>query len=105
MAQARPQGGGGMSQSILYFLAGQGFKQFVDSMHKMKGGGDKGKGKAGGGGAEGLVQSLMASRAMPQAGVSPPSGATPALLQGGNQPNFLAMLAMLANKSKGMGTP
>ncbi len=104
MAGARPSppGAGGMGDRMLQFLAGIGFKDFVKSMKTLRGGDEKGKGNPSQAG--GLLQKLQASRALPQSAVTP-GGApgTPPMLQGGQPPGFLAMLAQLAAATQGKG--
>jgi hypothetical protein len=88
-------GGGGMSQNIMQFLAGIGFKDFVKSITQLRGGGKSGDKKPTQSG--GLLQSLAASRALPQNAATPVGGGNiPPMLQGGQSPGFLAMLSQLA---------
>lgn len=85
---------------MLLFLAGVGFQHFAKSLGNLRG--DKGGGKKNSP-AGGLVQQLMASRAMPQmAGMGAKPGGMPAMLGGGDNNGFLALLARLgaaANKN------
>lgn len=97
---APPSGGGmgGMSQHMLLFLAGQGFKSFVESMKKLRGDDKKSDKKTQAGG---LVQQL-GMRQMPQNAITPGGGPVmPPMLAGGQSPGFLAMLAKLQAATEG----
>lgn len=99
LAAARPSpssggaSGGGMSQQMLMFLAGLGFKDFVKSLTQLRG--DKGKEK--GSQASALQAKLGGMRSMPQNAMTPGGGpGLPPLLQGGPPPNLTAVLSALA---------
>lgn len=97
MSAARPNSGGpnGMSQSMLLFLAGLGFQHFTKSLDQLRGGKDKGGDKKSQAGS--LLQTLAASRAMPQGAMTPGGdGGMPPMLAGGSGPGFIALLARLA---------
>lgn len=92
LAAARPPGpGGGMSQSILLFLAGLGFHNFAKAMKELQPANKEKKSSSGD-----LLSSISGSRAQLPAAISPPTSGTPPLLGGGMQPNLMAMLAQLA---------
>lgn len=109
LAGARPPGpppmpggaGGGMSASMLQFLAGVGFKTFTETLKKLRGDDKKGAQKSPAGG---LIQNLANNRAMPQNAMTPGGQpGMPPMLQGGQSPGFLAMLAKLAAMTQGRG--
>lgn len=92
-----------MGGNILQFLAGMGFKHFVDSVKKLRGDDKKGDGKNSQAG--GLLQNLSAARALPQNAMTPGGGASvPPMLQSPQgSPGFLAMLAKLMAATQGRG--
>lgn len=95
LSALRPGGGGDMSHMILLFLAGLGFKDFARSVDQLRGSKDKGDKNSQAGS---LIQSLGASRAMPQGALTPGGGGggLPPMLAGGSSPSFMALLARLA---------